>query len=443
LRHILFLLFLLGISACTPHKKIPGKPRAPIPTGVPTKPNDKPTPTKPTPIEPPKANTPTQPNSNGNNGNGGQNPSNNSDFSKQKFRIAILLPFLTHQLDSNVVPEKSLLAVQFYGGVQMALAKLSKEEGMNLVIDVYDTKTSDTDFEKLLANPKLDLVDVYLGPIRSAQVTAMAKKTRLSSKILISPETPNADLTTANPNFIQTNPSLRAHCEGITKHILAHHTSEQVVLVCKQKEKDRLAYFQNANTSKTKFTELIVPDATENFNNIDLKPYLKSTRSAIFVFPSWSSQDFVFAFMRKLKVQKGKDKVELYGMPQWMKFENIEPDYFKELNVHISAAAYTDFEDAEVKEFTQEFFYTYNTMPDDDAFNGYDLMLYTGKMLKKYGTTFPSKLSKESLPSLHGKFQFGSVFTTKPTGENFDDADYQENKFVHILKFENYKFIPQ
>jgi hypothetical protein len=436
------LLLFIGINACTPAKKIPGKQRAPVPT-TPTKPKDKPADNPTAPPSDPKPPTPSNPNSGGNNPSNPSNTSNGSDFSSQKFRIALMLPFLTHQLDSNVIPEKSRLAVHFYGGVQMALKELSENEGMNLTVDVYDTKINDADFEKLMNNPKVDLADVYIGPIRNSQVTAMAKKTKLSSKILFSPETPNADLTAGNPNFIQINPSLRAHCEGITKHILKKHSADQVVLVCKQKEKDRLSYFQNANNSTTRFTEVIVPDDAENFTNIDLKPYIKTTRTTVFIFPSWASQDFIFAFMRKLKVQKGNAKVELYGMPQWLKYENIEPDYFKDLNVHVSAASFTDFESEAVKTFNQDFLYNYGTLPDEDAYNGYDLMLYTGKMLKKYGTAFPSKLSKEQLVSLRGKFQFGSVFTTNPNGEHFDQSDYQENKFVHILKFENYKFSPE
>jgi hypothetical protein len=445
LKYFILLVFLfLGISSCTPSKKVQGKQRTPTSTGTkpPSNPSDKPTPTPstPTPTVPTKPTTPTNTN---NSGNSNPNPSNPGDFSNQKFRLAVMLPFLTNQLDSNVIPEKSKLAVQFYAGVQMALEKLSKEESMNLVVDIYDTKINDSDFEALMRNPKVDLADVYIGPIRNSQVTSMAKKTRLNSKILISPETPNADLTNGNPNFIQINPSLQAHCEGITRHILKKNTASQVVLVCKQKEKDRLAYFQNANTSSTKFAELIVPDATENFTNIDLKPYLKSTQSTIFVLPSWASQDFVFAFMRKLKVQKGKSNVVLYGMPQWMKYESIEPDYFKDLNVHLSAASFIDYEDENVKEFTQEFFATYRTVPNEDAYNGYDVMLYVGKMLKKYGTAFPSRMSKEQAITLQGKFNFGAVFTTNPTGEHFDQSDYQENKYVHILKFENYKFVPE
>jgi Periplasmic binding protein len=440
LKHLIFLVFLLlGIVSCTPPKKVQGKQRTPTSTTKPpTKPSDKPTPVPtPTPTVP----TPTTPNNPNSGGN--QNPNAPSDFSNQKFRLAVMLPFLTNQLDSNAIPEKSKLAVQFYAGVKLALDKLSREEGMNLVIDVYDTKVNDADFETLMRNPKVDLADVYIGPIRNSQVTAMAKKTRLTRKILISPETPNTDLTNGNPNFIQINPSLQAHCEGITRNIMKKHTANQVVLVCKQKEKDRLAYFQNANTSSTKFAELIVPDATENFTNIDLKPYLKSTQSTIFVLPSWASQDFIFAFMRKLKVQKGKSNVELYGMPQWLKYESIEPDYFKDLNVRVSSATFTDYEDTNVKEFTQEYFATYRMLPNDDAYNGYDIMLYVGKMLKKYGTAFPANMSKEQAITLQGKFNFDGVFTTNPTGEHFDQSDYQENKFVHILKFENYKFVPE
>lgn len=367
----------------------------------------------------------------------------------QTYRLALLLPFLTDQADPNglVVPEKSTLALQFYGGASLALQKLS-EEGMNLSVDVFDTQVNDADFQRLLGNPRLTKAEVLIGPVRPSHISLMAERIKQTRQILISPESPTMDLTNQNPDFIQINPSLRAHCAAIVRHILRKHGPESVVLVCKQKEADRLPFFQSANASGNKpFAELIVPDAATNFDKIDLSPYLKTGRTAVFVLPTWASQDFVMAFLRKLSASKGSVPVEVYGMPQWKNFENIEPEYFAALNVHITAAAFVNRDAEEARAFRQAFYAAYGTVPDDNAYNGYDVVLLTGHLLRRYGLSFPQRLPAERpWDGLRGRYQFAKAYGASPAGaanDRFGQYDYLENTFVHILRFQNYRFAPE
>ncbi|MBL7803231.1 MAG: ABC transporter substrate-binding protein, partial [Saprospiraceae bacterium] len=260
----------------------------------------------------------------------------------------------------------------------------------------------------------------------------------------VSPESPNEDLTNQNPGFLQFNPSLRSHCEAITRDIRRTHRPEQVVLVCKQKEAERLSYFQNQNAALggARFTELVVPDATTNFDNANLASYLRAGRTTVFVLPSWSSQDFVMAFLRKLRAVKGSSGVEVYGMPQWLGYENIEPEFYSALNVKIPTPAFIDYQSPEVMEFQQAFYEAYGTLPDEDAFNGYDVTLFTGKMLRKYGLSFPEKISREQFRGLRTRFQFSPVYKDSNPDTNAGRYDYLENKFVFILKFQNGRFVP-
>ena len=362
-------------------------------------------------------------------------------------RYYTLLPFLSEQFDSSTqdVPQKSSLALQFYAGAKIALEEISQTEGINLVVDVYDTQANDADFLPVISNPKLAKADVFIGPVRNSHVEAFADWTKRNRKILISPETPTSELTSQNPDFIQINPSLRAHCEAITRYVRETHRTDDVTLVCKEKEADRLPYFQHANSAMPgdgTFAELIVPDATANFDKIDLKKYLKPGRTAVFILPTWSSQDFVMAFLRKLKETKGPTKVEVYGMPQWESFESIEPEYFTALNVHISSASYIDYSVQDVKDFQQKFYEATGTLPDDDAFNGYDVTLFTGKMLRRYGLSFPENLAREAFQGLHGQFRFSRIFTSGAVDDGYNQPDYLENTFVHILKFDKYGFVP-
>lgn len=434
-RVTLFILLALGfLAACTAPRRAParrfGKPTTERPGK--NEPMDTVRWTQPNNPRPPIG-SPTNPARPG------------GDYSGQTFRLAVLLPFLTEQFSDGEVPEKSTLALQFYSGAKLALEQISKEEGLNLVVDVFDTHASDADFQALLGNPRLDRADVYLGPIRPSHVTMLAGRTKISRKPLLSPESPSMDLTNANPNFVQFNPSLRAHCVAITQQVRRTHRPDEVVLVCKEKERDRLPYFQTANSSLGggQFQELVVPDATVSFDKVDLRKYLRAGRTTVFIVPSWASQDFVMGFLSALTAARGSSAVEVYGMPQWMNFENIEPDYWRNLDVHVSSAGFVDHKAPAVQAFEQKFYEAYGALPDDDAFNGYDVTLFMGKMLRRYGPYFPENLTREQFKGLRTRFQFSRIYGSGwvDTG-SANQYDYLENTFVHILKFDKYGFVP-
>lgn len=429
------ILLLSILLACTPKAAPPIRPNQ---TGKPSTQR----PAKPVPMDTVRWTTPTNPKPPI--GPVTEQPGQPGGFG-DTYQIGLLLPFLTNQAAGGTVPDKSLPALQFYAGAKIALEALSQTENINLVMDVYDTQVNDADFLQLLSNPRLMKAQVFIGPVRSSHVEAFANWTKQNRKILISPETPTSELTAQNPDFIQTNPSLRAHCEAITRYVRKTHRPDAVTLVCKEKEADRLPYFQNANATvpgSLPFAELKVPDATVNFDKIDLKRYLKPGRTAVFILPTWASQDFVMAFLRKLRETKGSAKVEVYGMPQWKNYDSIEPEYLTALNVHISSASYIDYTAQEVKDFQQKFYESTGTLPDNDAFNGYDVTLFTGKMLRRYGLSFPQNLTREAFQGLHAEFRFSRIFTSGAVDDGFNQPDYLENTFVHILKFDKYGFVP-
>ncbi len=412
-------------TAGDPHPHFPGKP----------------TPGKITPVDTIRW----KPNNTGKPPIGGVPGNPTQDPSGETYHIAFLLPFLSNQFSGETVPEKSRLAVQFYAGAKIALEQLSSQENINLAADVWDTQANDEDFQKLMANPRLEKSSVFIGPVRPSHLETFAEWTKSRRKILISPESPSTDLTSKNPDFVQMNPSLRAHCQAIMRFVRKTNRPDAVTLVSKQKESDRFAYFQEANAEiggTTRLAELIVPDDAINFNKVDLKKYLRAGRTSVFVLPSWASQDFVMAFLRKLKDVKGSNQVEVYGMPQWQSFDAIDPEYLSALNVHISTASWVDYKTQELKDFKQKFYETTGTIPDDDGFAGYDITLFTGRMLARFGLSFPEHLGDASIPTLRGQFTFSKIFSNGALDDGRNAADYWENTYIHILKFEKFGFVP-
>ncbi|HAD11671.1 MAG TPA: hypothetical protein DCF33_04445 [Saprospirales bacterium] len=363
----------------------------------------------------------------------------------ETYHVSFLLPFLSNQVSGEGIPEKSRLALQFYAGAKIALEQLSAETSLQLMVNVWDTQANDSDFEKLMRNSRLEKSSVFIGPVRASHVSMFADWTKQRKKILISPESPTADLTQGNPGFIQINPSLRSHCETIVRYVRKRHKADAVTLICKKKEADRLVYFQNANAAvggNTRFNEILIPDESKDFSSVDLKKYLRAGRTSIFILPSWASQDFIMAFMRRLKEVKGSNQVEVYGMPQWRNFDAIEPEYLSQLNVHITAASWLDYGASEIKEFQQKFYDATGSLPDEDAFNGYDVTMFVGRMLAMHGLSFPEQLSSEKANTLRGRFVFSKIFASGGLDQGTNQPDYWENTFVHLLRFNQFQYEP-
>ncbi|MBU6340778.1 MAG: ABC transporter substrate-binding protein [Bacteroidetes bacterium] len=366
-------------------------------------------------------------------------------FNGDVYRIALLLPFLGNQAQGTQIPEKSKLALQFYTGAKIALEQYSKSgKGPHIQLDVYDTQASDAEFQQVLNDRQLAKAQVLIGPIRNSHVQLAAAWAKNNRKILISPETPTADIAQQQPDFIQINPSLRSHCEAISAFVQDHYPNSTVTLICRQKEADRLPYFQNYLKERTPgaapFGELVVADDLANFDKTNFPNAFKPGKTAVFILPSWASQDFVMAFFRKIKSVKGANNVAVFGMPQWKNFESIDPEYLKALNVHISSADFIYYNQPEVQTFQQQFYDQTGALPNDDGFNGYDVTRWLCDQLKRSGLSFPDRLNGQKQAALH------TMFNIKPVYNNGTPADetvnYLENKFVYILKFKTFGFEP-
>jgi len=423
------LLLIMGTLAlamgCNPPKKSPAAPGKPITPGAgkPTKPT---TPPVDTVVWTP-----------------GQKPDQQPGRDKVDgpYRIALLMPFLTNQF-SSTVPEKSELALQFYAGARLAAQQLSTTGGPNLKIDVVDSQLSDAEFQSALANPLLKDAQVIIGPARPSHVGMLAAQAIARRQIVLSPMTPSSEKVKGFPDFLQTSPSLRAHCEAIVRHVARRHDPSAVTLLCKQKEADRLPYFQQAQAKRgaSPYRELILPDNTADFSQVSLKSYIQPGKTSVFIVPSWASQDFINSLLRKLKAEKAN--VEVYGMPQWADFENIEPEFLSANRVHIPKSNYIDYNREDIKAFQKAFLDAYGTIPNDDAFNGYDVVLFAGTRLKQYGLSFAEKLSKQSYKGLRSDYQFQPVSAGQILDTGVRNFDYQENVFLHILRFDKYGYVP-
>lgn len=364
--------------------------------------------------------------------------------------ISILLPFLANSSSSGV-PSNSLWALNFYAGAKLAYEGL-EADGSKFKVSVMDTEASTGKVGNLLKSGDLPNSDLIIGPYKRETVEVMQAFSKRNKVPLVVPYTAQMGMAEDNHFYIQVNPSLKSHCEAITKHIRKKHQPENVVLVALDlpEEKARFKYFQDANTliekGKTgkKFQELLVSERGASFHNIDVAKYIKPGATTVFVVPSWSNQTFIYSLLRHLLSKQGEgEDIIVYGMSMWLDFEQIDFEYYEKLRLHVSSASYINNNDERVRQFRRKYFDTYGTVPNEEAFLGYDVMLYFGKMLAKHGKGFPVKLDTSPSDVLHGRFEFNRiVLYPERHKEDLDYFDQLENTFVHILRFRDFHLQP-
>lgn len=314
-----------------------------------------------------------------------------------------------------------------------------------------DNQASEAKTSSLLSsNADIRNAHLIIGPYRQETAALVANYANVNDKTMVSPYTTSELAANNNPNYIQINPTLKTHCQAITRHARERYRPEQIVLVCRGREVDRLQYFQEENArisggnNVRRFREYVVPE-NQDVNSGQLLSLLQ-TDTTVFLVPSWAPETFITSFLRKLDLAKRASQgVVVYGMPQWMQYESADYDLYERLNVHVSSSTFVDPLSTAAQLFRRRFFDRFGTLPKEEAYLGYDVASFSGKMLNQYGTKFQYYLEQQPLMDmLLTKYDFERIINIPPNTVNPENLPIQrfENKFVNILKFEDYQFKP-
>ncbi|MBK8704924.1 MAG: hypothetical protein IPN33_16025 [Saprospiraceae bacterium] len=129
-------------------------------------------------------------------------------------------------------------------------------------------------------------------------------------------------------------------------------------------------------------------------------------------------------------------------MPQWITFDKIDFSYYEKLHIHISASSYIDPISVDVQSFKRQYFDRFGAVPVEESFLGYDVTLYFGRMLHKYGSKFQRSFDRNAYTGLQTRFDFQPVMKANAAGSDRYQIEQYENSFIHILKFQDYQFRP-
>ncbi len=362
------------------------------------------------------------------------------------YDITYFIPFDANNYMNSA--QKSDRFIQYYCGMLVATNILEKE-GVNLNINVVDEKKRK--FETILREEVNGDTDAIVGPY-SRKSLKMATQFAKSREIpLVSPWQASSRIAEKNPYYIQLRPNLDEHYYAIFEDVKKNFEIEQVHIVGRQtnlkdgkriKKLQRMAKDVWGDSDENILTEELLIQDSIDIGETAFDSIFVEEEPLVFIIPNWSFEDeaFIYGILRRLSVEKELANVIVYGMPIMLESEKINFDYYSALNMRVARSKFVDERDYDVARFKRDFITTYGALPTDDAYEGYDNLMFIGRNLMEYGKNFQYYLNEDQGYYLQAGYKVEET-RNDPGSDGSGEIDYFENKNVDIIEFKDNRFV--
>ncbi|MCU4176650.1 amino acid ABC transporter substrate-binding protein [Carboxylicivirga sp. N1Y90] len=371
------------------------------------------------------------------------------DLNKPTLKVAVLLPFnveaskrvniieeevdgeiVVKDRDEKIISRHSKVFVEFYQGTLLAIDSM-KKQGVNIELFTYDTAPDTNKVKRILAYPEMVYMDLIIGPAYTSNLRLVSDFSKQYNVPMVYPfSTKNSELA-SNPRLFQAMPIDTLLFDKMANQIINSAKNKRIVLV---RTEDSESVYER-KLSKL-FTEKIyweslkkgeVPDFVEyKFKQDDLaslEQMFAKDRANVVVIPSVEEAQ-VNRIITTVKGAKEKTKADitLWGMPEWLRYQTINPEDIHRLNGHLFSYYAIDYNNKETFSLIQKYRTWFKTEPmsispyfqnasvksnmSRYSLWGYDVSYYFLSALKSYGKQFDYCLDQHQPHAMQTALKF-------------------------------------
>lgn len=366
---------------------------------------------------------------------------------KSHYKIACLFP-----LYSAIDPETNenlLKMAHFAMGARLASAdmRFAKKQ---YTIDVFDIERYKNRVEKWVKSDTLKSYDVILGPYKTEDVRALSQSLKGSEAWIFSPWNTNSSLLNDQPHLIQLRPGIEAHLESIAADIALNFPGAKTYVVCGNKDSREKGYYTYLKNTKPFLSdrlmqnrlELLLADGqTGSLDSLRLKTAYNEESHNVYILPYWADHNFILKFLQNMgPFIAGKSNVTIYGLSQWLSFPQLSMDYYERFNIRLCVHGYYNMYTKQELQFKRRFFETYNTIPLEDAYHGYEVMTLLFSILEKNLLTRSDFLLAQTLSPFLYSYDLRSYSPDNAPAPN-NGQHGLENRSTYIVQLQNDRFV--
>ncbi len=360
---------------------------------------------------------------------------------REVYDIALLIPlYLEQTLDSgwagNIDPDMTgeinpFRFIQFYDGFMLA-ADSMVAQGMNLKVHVYDVDNQSYKINLALSDPDLKNADLIVGPFLKNSFSKVAEFARTNRIPIVNPFSPRRDILEENPYVFKLVPSPESQPDLLGKLVQRDFSDYNVIIYTANK-------YQGSGIAgdiRSEVEKALQPDAPPvimlDYASDSIKGFLEYASATLpnLIIVYSENEAMPTGLLSKLNAVKSSYIINVIGMPEWDKFNNLESGYLQNLNSHVFMAAYCDYESGNVKHLVRRYRSDYLDEPLEYALTGFSAGYYFMQALFRYGEDCMECLDHLNFELPQNQFYF----------EKLEDGGY-ENVYWNILQYYDFRLV--
>jgi LysM repeat protein/ABC-type branched-subunit amino acid transport system substrate-binding protein len=313
---------------------------------------------------------------------------------EEKYEIAFLMPFFLGKKDSLDAKDKKMrrVALQTYRGAQMAVDSLQKM-GLNCEVFVHDVTDDKNKVQKVLAKPHMEDVDIIFGPLYKEQIADVCAWAKDKGTHVVVPVQQPAKVLLYSENMSKTVPGSATQWMYMVDFIQQKFPDLKVVLVDSKIAEDRkavdgfeTAWKQLPSEELARLTRIQVEDV----NHFHFGDKLPSGEHVVVIVPTNDGSVLSAVF----QAFGDHTQLEVFGPEGWDDQDMITAALRKRYHIHQLETLYLDYDNARIQRFVDAYRKKFYSEPGSYSFIGYDLMMFYGSGLKKFGNNFPEHFNE-------------------------------------------------
>lgn len=347
-----------------------------------------------------------------------------ASIKKASYNVAVMLPFLYENLNTSSAKQGNQFVIDLYKGIKMAASDL-QARGINVNAYAYDTERSYDKMKNILQQEEIADMDLFIGPLYPGPYRAATEYAMKNQKYMFNPLSSNPAAIGENPFAYLMRPSLITEGRAAASFAIDSLNKSQAIVITGTSAQDslRVSSFVSAFEQDDERDALVLREKNFTRERIDkLVDTLNYFGEDNMIYVASGNELIISNTISS--VVMAENKVPVIGSEEWLDISAITYDQLEDFEEYLIAPGYIDPESENLHDFKDRYRREFYDIPNKYTYTGYDLMMYIGYMLDRYGVYFQEFYSQKD--DINSMLYAG-----------YDYFSANDNQVVPIIKYED------
>lgn len=342
------------------------------------------------------------------------------------YNVAALLPFRLTEFDASKRVRSNQFAYDYYLGMSLAKRQL-KNEGIEVNLLAYDVSNDEEQMKKLIKNQDFQKTDLLVGPLYPKTYEVAAGYVAKANIPMLNPLSTDAGILQGNDNVFLAHPSIQYQMRETARYAKSIASGLVAAIYYGTSSKDSLmaaTYVEEIKSLGGKVAQIKRVNGEIDEISRQVGPFEKDKPTHVVLFSTNTKSG-----PSLLSVLNSKKLTTIPVLASASSFDFIKSRPQGSDRLYLVDTDFIDINKDSVRLFQQQYWESENTLPSVYSYQGYDHMLFFGRMLSKY----------------NGKVKDGldiRKYDEEYLLSGFNFTKSRENEILPILRYRDGQWVP-